>query len=904
MDRHHHYHQQRLFECLAASPELSPSSIEIKDISRWYAARTLLGPRRHSARIIKRVDATTSSTAIPARLRLRTGDIYSASIFDVDAQTGKIAKTPVGYYASVVQAHRASQKAQDARDERLLDTTKSPTHLKVKIISGSLKGQNHSQRIEVVYQILLKEYSRPSIRGSAVARPHLQNLLTYLPFELLLEIHEDEVNTVPAGVLTELHVPNSVQIARANSKDPILNGMSQQLRQLAMSEYQKSSALATTGRPEMAKTKSKINSRISSGSKTEIAIQKKNKNPLRRHQKNAVETEVSTKLAISALKLCESAMHMQRMWRRRQLHCIQKRWTKLNRAALVIQRVFHGSRGQQKARDWRRSRDLAVVTLQRRFRRRQLTRLATLNQTAARGWLVRRHLYWIMANAEIAITIQKVARGFLGRCAYRQALSRNELLLRHKASSCIQALGRTYIQRSRYLVTLRDNHHQTVELPKIIQLQAFWRMCSATSLLHRLQEERNAATSIQRIARGVSIRRIIQAYRYSLFRHKCATMIQSIARGFLDRCIIVRIKRKNHFHFVVTPSATLIQSIYRGHKERLRQHSAKTIQSAYRRQKFHQLSRDKWLRYMSMLKQRSALMIQTWFRSRSARHNYLHLLDYERSKRLCASRTILHAWRRYKSREKYLLKREEAEYKRSQDTIIALQREQESVRSRINAVGDEIESNRVAGVEAGKRLKLLKNQLGEATSLMGVVESEEAFFSEPDADAERARLQLQLRDVTDSIASCKDIIKSSRSNISRLEIERDMLYVNDLDRLCCFEHEEHENQRKAELQRCMARKEREWRERVRYERTKWAVPIPKAKKEPAKSQSFDMTFHRSVSTTKRGEILEKHAKMLNDEAQKKTDAAIRQRNQNGADNKAVRELYNRIFRNMQSIMKS
>ena len=246
------------------------------------------------------------------------------------------------------------------------------------------------------------------------------------------------------------------------------------------------------------------------------------------------------------------------------------------------------------------------------------------------------------------------------------------------------------------------------------------------------------------------------------------------------------------------------------------------------------------------------------------------------------------------------MKREEVQYKRSQDTIIALQREQESVRNRIKHLGNEIEANRLAGLEAEKRLKLLKHQLAEATSLMGMVESEEVFFSEPDADAERSRLQLQLRNVTDSIASCRDVVKLSRSNISRLQIERDMLVVNDLDRLCCFEHEEHEKQRKAELQRCLARKEREWRERVRFERMKWAVPIPKAKEEPAKSQPLDMAFHRSVSTTKRREILEEQSRMLNAKAQKKTDEAIRQRNQNGADNKAARELYNRIFRNMQS----
>ena len=35
--------------------------------------------------------------------------------------------------------------------------------------------------------------------------------------------------------------------------------------------------------------------------------------------------------------------------------------------------------------------------------------------TLRRGWFARRYLYWVVANAQTAIAIQRVARGFLGR---------------------------------------------------------------------------------------------------------------------------------------------------------------------------------------------------------------------------------------------------------------------------------------------------------------------------------------------------------------------------------------------------------------------------------------------------------------------------------------------------------
>ena len=279
------------------------------------------------------------------------------------------------------------------------------------------------------------------------------------------------------------------------------------------------------------------------------------------------------------------------------------------------------------------------------------------------------------------------------------------------------------------------------------------------------------------------------------------------------------------------------------------------------------------------------------------------LLDHERGRRLCASRTIIQCWRTYKKRERTLLQKEASDYKRSQDTIKALQREQAKIRKRIMSMDDEIEANRIAIIEAEKRLRDFNGKLAEATSLMGSIES---FSEEPDAATERSRLQLQFRHVTDSIADCKDIIRSSRANIDRLQQEQDKLYVNDLDRLCRLEHEEHENQRRSEIQRCMARKEREWRERVRFERMKWAVKLPpKAKdivSEP--SEPSDIAYHRTISTSKRRELAEEHSRKQQAEAQIKTSEAILKRHQNGGENKAVRLLYFRIFRDMNSIMRS
>ena len=903
MDRHH---QERLHDCLVS--QLSASGVGIEDVSPWYAGRALLGPRRHAARIVKKIDPTTSSTTIPTCFRLGTGGIYSGAIFDIDPRSDKkILKTTVGYYSTALQAHRSCQEAQEARDARLVDSSALPSHLKLRIVCQKFKTLDQAQRIVMVYKALIAEHSLPPSLTEEkksilhVARlPHRQSLLKKLPFSLLLELREDEA--VPRGRVIE---PLRQKIA---NKDPIFRGMNHQLKHLTMRQYERSSALAAAEplqvdlrRRDLATSRKK---RAAAWSKPKS---QKDRNPLlrrRRHQGKEADTavEVSAKLAISALTLCDSATRMQRMWRRNHLKRMETRWKQWNRAALGIQCLFRGAQGRHRSISWRKTRDAAIVTLQRyirgkcarRFvarRRRQWTQFATLVQKAARVWIARRYLRWMRANAGTATVIQRVVRGYLGRCIYRETLRNKEDRLRHIAAIQIQARARAFC----YSTLLREIHHLTIEVPRIVQIQACWRK----GLAINLQNWRNAATTIQRHVRGVSIRRTVQAHRYNIHRHRCATMIQSIVRGFLDRCFAIRTRRINHYYAVVIPSAIKIQSVFRGWKEQLRQTAAKTIQTAHRRSKAHRYIQEKWLNHVAMLKRKSALRIQTWYRSRLSRRRYVLLLDHERGRRLGASRTIIQCWRTYKKRERLLLQKEASDYKRSQDTIEALQREQAKIRNRITSANDEIEANRIAIIEAEKRLRAFNGKLAEATSLMG---STESFSEEPDA-AERPRLQLQFRDITDSIADCKDIVRSSRTSIDRLQQEQDKLYVNDLDRLCRLEHEEHENQRRAELQRCMARKEREWRERVRFERMKWAVKLPPKAKEIVCEPS-DIAYHRTISTCKRRELAEEYSRNQQAEAQKKTSEAILERHQNGTENKAVRQLYDRIFRDMNSIIKS
>ena len=889
------HHQERLHDRL---------------VSPWYAGRALLGPRRHAARIVKKIDPTTSSTTIPTRLRLGTGGIYSGAIFNIDPRShNKILKTTIGYYATALQAHRSCQEAQEARDARHIDSSALPSHLKLRIVSQKFKTLDQAQRIVMVYKSLIAEHSLPLSQTEekksilhVASLPHRQSLLKELPFSLLLELREDEA--VPPGRAIE-----PLRQAMAN-KDPIFRGMNHQLKHLTMRQYERSSALAAAEplidlrRRDLATSRKKRAAAWSKPKRQKDTC----RNPLlrrRRHQGKEADTavEVSAKLAISALTLCDSATRMQRMWRRNHLKRMETRWKQWNRAALGIQCLFRGAQGRHRSIYWRKTRDAAIITLQRyirgkcarRFvarRRHQWTQFATLVQKAARVWIARRYLRWMRANAGTATVIQRLVRGYLGRCIYRETLRKKEDRLRHSAALRIQARARAFC----YSTLLREIHLLTIEVPRIVRIQACWRKCLAINL----RNWRNAATTIQRHVRGVSIRRTVQAHRYNIHRHRCATMIQSIVGGFLDRCFAIRTRRINHYYAVVIPSAVKIQRVFRGWKERLRQTAAKTIQTAHRRSKAHRYIQEKWLNYVAMLKRKSALRIQTWFRSRLSRCRYVLLLDHERSRRLGASRTIIRCWRTYKKRQKTLLQKEASDYKRSQDTIETLQREQAKIRNRITSANDEIEANRIAIIEAEKRLRAFNGKLAEATSLaMGSIES---FSKEPDA-AERSRLQLQFRDVTDSIADCKDIIRSSRTNIDRLQQEQDKLYVNDLDRLCRLEHEEHENQRRAELQRCMARKEREWRERVRFERTKWAVKLPPKAKEIVCEPS-DTAYHRTISTSKRRELAEEYSRNQQAEAQKRRTEAILERHRNGAENKAVRQLYDRIFRDMNSIMKS
>ena len=235
------HHQERLHDRLVS--QLS-ARVEIEDVSPWYAGRALLGPRRHAARIVKKIDPTTSSTTIPTRLRLGTGGIYSGAIFNIDPRShNKILKTTIGYYATALQAHRSCQEAQEARDARHIDSSALPSHLKLRIVSQKFKTLDQAQRIVMVYKALIAEHSLPLSQTEekksilhVASLPHRQSLLKELPFSLLLELREDEA--VPPGRAIE-----PLRQAIAN-KDPIFRGMNHQLKHLTMRQYERSSALA------------------------------------------------------------------------------------------------------------------------------------------------------------------------------------------------------------------------------------------------------------------------------------------------------------------------------------------------------------------------------------------------------------------------------------------------------------------------------------------------------------------------------------------------------------------------------------------------------------------------------------------------------------------------------------
>ena len=841
--------EERIFLAIQNSTHLSNSTlIQVGDLSAWYEARKSLGPRRHIAHVIRDADRDRR---------------YSASIYDFCSEytargrltTSQVARRNLGNFSSLVLAHRRCRKARHERNQRIADTRNpnyAPSHLYLVLVSSSFLGKKSAERVEMVYEALLREFYRPcfsnssrNIRGfgtvgRAVAALSQFQHLGDMSFEILLDLRDTKEyqSAIPLRVNwygNTLRTLHGLVVAEQPLDSRRELKRLQKVYQIDLSSALVKVNMVNNKSVEHQHTVTPSDNLLQNCGKSLKVAKNEDFSPAMSESEigwprkgNDGETSMVVKTGANQEQITTAALWLQRIYRCNQIPKMQKRWFLRQKTAVHIQRIHRGRHHRQLARKWRIDRDQAVIVLQSFLRgattrclsgkrRTSLTILALSTQTAVRGWRSRKNFKWMKFHTPHAIKAQKVVRGFLGRSRVLSMKEKREVREMHLAAKAIQATVRVFLDKCRL-------YRVTFVVPLAIRCQARRRAVQATDLFLRRKSFNFAVLHIQRIGRGFLVKLALQAIRCEDDRQKYATRIQSIVRGFIQRAIMVRIREMDMFHYVFIANAVKLQCHYREYRERNRNRSARIIQGAYLRSRKVLASKQKGLNYVASIEQYSASVIQSKYRGWRDRVATFRALDFERGKRLLAARTIVNAWKSWKSKELIRASRNLQKYESSIRVVLALQRDKVFLRNKINILSGEIAKRKKKIMETRLRLKELKVVHRQSTSRIVAIESNNIFTeSDTEIQDERRRLKREICDVDINIETCRTTIKFARDDMLCLVRERDKHSRRDMESIAQLLVEEQEKMRIAEIQKRIALKDTEWRKRVREERRRWRV---------------------------------------------------------------------------------
>jgi len=155
---------------------------EIRNLSKWYRNRRLLGSKLHSARSI-----------VPVKGK----KLFKASIYECRVRRSKESqkklvpfRRELGVYKSFNMAHKACDRAIAARDYGDLNgSCIGATHFFLLIVADAFESLTHTKRLELVFEALLSEFSLERCDGGRPIDPLQEvRLLWDMKFNLLLDL--------------------------------------------------------------------------------------------------------------------------------------------------------------------------------------------------------------------------------------------------------------------------------------------------------------------------------------------------------------------------------------------------------------------------------------------------------------------------------------------------------------------------------------------------------------------------------------------------------------------------------------------------------------------------------------------------------------------------------------------
>lgn len=661
---------------------------EIRNLSKWYRNRRLLGTKLHSAQSIKRVEGKK---------------LFKASIYECRVRRNKKSQTnlvpfrrELGVYKSYNLALKACDRAIAARDYGDSDESRiEATHFFLLIVADAFEHLTHTKRLELVFEALLSEFSVD--RGGG-GRPSyfLQELrlLWDMKFHLLLELRSTKqwnANLRKVDSITNIYNARSLCFQsqeRWSYRFP--DDITANERNLHLRANQDHSLSLNQEPTWKRKTCYRLNKTSADGQKKDkvkkrndvLLCKKKQRYPLLICD-DFDEREVIAKYEYLFSEISSSAIRMQRMYRLKLLPRIELKQYKRRQLALMIQRSTRG----------------------------RLARKMNLYGTLG---------YWSKKHCRLAVLIQKTVRRLLSSTEVSKIKKRSLIHCINSSASKIQAVARCYIAREICKGHFALYFFQYKTIPSIILLQAMWRRKMSQYDVDAIRNQEFSTMLIQ-----LHVRRMLCQHWLSVMVRKkrydaCATKIKKLFRAAVCRANIHQLVEECYVQCIKIPNLIRIQSQCRIYKCRnnlfQKRMAAKKIQCFFR---VH------WsILVIECMRYVSARKVQAFFRMFIQQQQHrLHLISHKAT-RLYASRCISSLWLNYRHNV-HVRSMKECASQKSHSTLLAHLLKQQSdvqneLRVNLNEQGVQEMSSKLYRV----RRHIIKKEIEMARKRAGEVERE------------------------------------------------------------------------------------------------------------------------------------------------------------------------------------
>lgn len=598
-----------------------------------------------------------------------------------------------------------------------------------------------------------------------------------------------------------------------------------------------------------------------------------------RRRKGLVAEQAASRHA-AALKLeAECATRLQRIFRRKLFLRAFRRRNRRHLAATRIQRTVRGFFGSVFARLYKQLLSLAVTRIACRYRilaairrtqsKRTLFNTAAVSiERAERGRRARVYVSWVRLNWHKATQLNRVARGFLARCTFNQLFikahfrcdsanrlrcrrprSINRLLpvtklpltsrlaLKPLAAARLQAMARQGAARVVFLETRAQWIDETVVQPARLKLQKVWRGALGRLEARLAHIRRGAATQIQRRARGRRARLWKQRIQSAIHRKCAATWIQCTVRGYLDRCVVLLMRRDARRRKVQDMLIPAVQALVRRElaksrvmRIRIVWRGAILVQRAWRA---HLATRSAvFIRnnLASLKRAMCASVLQRRMRGYLARRHYSFLWHATAGARFRSARIIFRAWKRYRVRLNFAQVKAEWVVDRSTKELARLRETRDDIKRDIEDVRADMKDVQRKRSWACKRLKQLAAFILQAELRLPRIEAEIDNLELADIEAgwgeafehEWQRLDGQALMAKEEERLHKVALKRYDEQLLDLQLESEDLEI-DLDDISVAAAAESESQHRLNIASADKLAVADKNRRIMVERMRWKV---------------------------------------------------------------------------------